>query len=80
MCGPTSIALVGIGGYGSMCLSALLDGPHERSCSLVATVDPNPAGCARRPELAARGIPHYGDLDVLYRNHSVDLTVLVSPI
>ena len=80
MCSPTSIALVGIGGYGSMCLSALLDGPHERSCSLVATVDPNPAGCARRPELQALGVPHYDDLATLYRNHSVDLTVLVSPI
>jgi len=77
---PAFIALAGIGSYGSMYLSALLDGPHGRSCSLVATVDPNPAGRARRPELQDLGVPHYGDLDALYRNHSVDLTVLASPI
>ncbi len=80
MSNPVSIALGGIGGYGSMYLSALLDSPQARSCSLVATVDPHPAGCARWHELQALGIPHYDDLDALYRHHSVDLTVLVSPI
>ena len=80
MSSPASIALVGIGGYGATYLSALLDGPRRREASLVATVDPNLAGCTRRPELQALGVPHYDDLGTLYRHHAVDLTILASPI
>jgi predicted dehydrogenase len=77
---PVSMALVGVGGYGAMYLSALLDSPQRQGVSLVATVDPAPDRCARRQELQDRGVPHYDDLDALYRRHAVDLTILASPI
>ena len=77
---PVSIALVGVGGYGAMYLSALLDSPQRQPASLVATVDPDPDRCARRGELQALGVPHYDDLDALCRRRTVDLTILASPI
>ena len=80
MSNPVSIALVGVGGYGAMYLSALLDSPQRQEVALVATVDPDPERCARRHELQDRGVPHYDDLDTLYRHHTVDLLILASPI
>ena len=80
MSNGASIALVGVGGYGAMYASALLDSPPARAATLVATVDPDPTRCARWPELQTLGIPHYNDLDALYRRHDVDLTILASPL
>ena len=80
MSNPASIALVGVGGYGAMYLSALLDGPQRREAALVATVDPDPVRCARWHELQTLGVPHHADPDALYRHHSVDLTIVASPI
>jgi len=75
-----TIALVGIGGYGSIYVSALLDAngkaPQHR---FVAAVDPFPTLCDRLEELRGRQVPIYPTLQALYENHRPELVVISSP-
>jgi predicted dehydrogenase len=76
----TSIALVGIGGYGSIYVSALLDaaaGSHHHA--FVAAVDPSPALCDRLEELRGRQIPIYPTLKAMYAEQRPQLVVISSP-
>jgi predicted dehydrogenase len=76
----TSIALVGIGGYGSIYVSALLEAAGRAgSHRFTAAVDPFPTLCDRLEELRGRQIPIYPTLDALYENHRPDLVVISSP-
>ncbi|MGD2123111.1 MAG: Gfo/Idh/MocA family oxidoreductase [Gemmatimonadota bacterium] len=74
------VALIGIGGYGEVYLSSLLDEPEGARCEIVGVVDPHPEGCSRLPELVARGTPVYDVPTSLFANQAVDLTVISSPI
>ncbi len=80
MTDPIRVALIGIGGYGEVYLSALLDEPGGAECEVVGVVDPYPERCSRLPELAGRGIPVYELPASLFSDHAVDLTVISSPI
>jgi len=77
---PVTVVLVGIGGYGQVYLSALLDEPEGARCRIVGAVDPEPQRCGRLPELEARGVPILPSLDDFYRVGSADLAVISSPI
>ncbi len=77
---PISIVLAGMGGYGTMYLKALLDGPDRERCRLVGTVDPFPDRCLRRSDLESLKIPNHASLDDFYRVSRADLAILVSPI
>lgn len=80
MATDTTIALVGIGGYGSIYVSALLDADEEEhEFRFAAAVDPTPGLCDRLEELRGRQIPIYPTLDELYAHHSPDLVVIASP-
>ncbi|MGD2154527.1 MAG: Gfo/Idh/MocA family oxidoreductase [Gemmatimonadales bacterium] len=80
MAEPVTIVLVGIGGYGEVYLSALLDEPQGARCRIVGAVDPHPENCARLTELEARGVPLHPSLEDFYRTGSADLAVISSPI
>lgn len=87
MSATVNIALVGICGYGSSYLSALLDYPADgngnaakSSFRIVGVVDPAAARSPRVAEIRERGIPIHADLAGLYATTSVQLTVMATPI
>jgi predicted dehydrogenase len=75
-----NVALVGIGGYGSIYVSAMLDHAHEHAATLVGGADPRPQGCKRLAELQARDIPIFASMEALYAAVTPDVVVLSSPI
>src|SRR5687767_4336062 len=91
MTSPVNIALVGICGYGSSYLNALLDHPSGHGASngngnggtpfrIVGVVDPEASRSPRLAELRDRGIPVHADLTGLYATTGVQLTVMATPI
>ncbi len=73
---PT-IALAGIGGYGESYLSRLL---NTEKYNFIAAADPFFEKSKRLPELKAKGIPVYKDLESLYKAVKPDLMILSTPI
>jgi predicted dehydrogenase len=74
------IVLVGIGGYGEVYLSPLLDDPEGEVCEIVGAVDPSPGNCSRLAELQALGVPIHTTLEDFYAGNAADLAVISSPI
>jgi len=71
------IALAGVGGYGENYLKRLLDADRY---SFVAAADPFMEKARMLPELKARGVPLFKDLESLYKSVKPDLTILSTPI
>jgi predicted dehydrogenase len=80
MAAPVSVVLVGIGGYGEMYLSALLDYPSPTACRLVGAVDPDPDRCTRLADLEQRSVPVFDRLEAFYGAHDAELAIISSPI
>lgn len=80
MTDPVSVLLVGLGGYGEVYLSALLDEEEGKACTIVGAVDPEPGRCGRLGELETRGIPVFPSMEGFYRRGSAELAVISSPI
>ncbi len=74
------VALVGISGYGHSYLSALLDAPRDDGIELVGVVDPWPQRCRRLSDIRNRRIKLFDDLEALYAERQVDLSILATPI
>src|SRR5688572_18759621 len=75
-----TVALIGIGGYGSIYVSALLDASNRSSNHrFAAAVDPFPALCDRLEELHGRQVPIYPSLEAMYKHHRPELVVISSP-
>ncbi len=75
-----TVALAGIGGYGTGYAGRLLDEGARQGVRWVAGADPRPEGCPRLAEIRARGIPLYESLAELFREHRPELTIIASPI
>ncbi len=73
------VALVGIGGYGINFVDDILHKP-DPLIDLVAVVEPYPERCRYYSELLEKRVPAYTNMDDLYANHAVDLTVISTPI
>lgn len=80
MTDPVSVLVVGLGGYGEVYLSALLDEEEGRRCTIVGGVDPEPGRCSRLGELESRGVPLFSSMGEFYQTGSADLAVISSPI
>lgn len=76
----TTIALVGIGGYGQYYLRELLFAPPERNIKLVAGIDPYPERSPFYAALQEKNIPIYPDLETFYQHDHADLVILAAPI
>jgi predicted dehydrogenase len=75
------VVVVGIGGYGEVYLSALLDDPAGARCEIVGAVDPFPGSCSFLADLEARGVPVLPSLEEFYVTvGTADLAVVSSPI
>jgi predicted dehydrogenase len=77
---PITAVLVGLGGYGEVYLSALLDEPQGARCDIVGAVDLQPENCARLADLEAYRVPIHSSLADFYRTSSADLAIISSPI
>ena len=75
-----SVVLSGIGGYGLMYLSAILDRPDGNRFRLAAVADPFPERCSRLDDIHSRSIPIFRSLDDFFRNERADMAILSSPI
>jgi len=73
------VALVGIGGYGINFVNDILHKP-DPVIDLVAVVEPYPERCVYYDELMEKEVSAYTNMDDLYANHTVDLTVISTPI
>lgn len=76
----TSIALVGVGGYGAQYLKELLSAAPDRNVRLVAGIDPFPERSPLFDELKQAAVPIFSDLNSFYRQGSADLVILAVPI
>jgi predicted dehydrogenase len=75
-----SIALVGIGGYGSWYLRELLPNAGQHHACFIAGIDAFPERSPWLGRVKDAGIPVFASLDDFYRNASADLVVLSTPI
>ena len=80
MSDETNVILVGMGGYGEVYLTALLEAPEMDDVRLVAAVDPAPERCRRLDQVRGRGIPIYSSLEDVTEWSPRCLTVIASPI
>ena len=74
------VALIGIGGYGSQYVSALLDGAARHGVRWTAAVDPAPGSCRRMDELRTRQLPVFAEVDELFLQQQAELVIVCSPI
>ena len=73
------IVCVGIGGYASVYWKSLL--PTENpDFEIVGGVDPYPDSAQFYPELVARGIPVYADMESFFAEREADLAIITTPI
>jgi predicted dehydrogenase len=75
-----TVVLAGIGGYGRMYLSHLLDGPEARACKIVGVADPVPQRCDRLADAIARSIPVHESLEAFYETQHADLAIIATPV
>src|SRR5947208_4116532 len=80
MADATRVVLAGIGGYGRMYLSHLLDAPAPQRFEIVGVADPAPGRCDRFNEVIDRKIPVYESLESFYQTHTADLAVIATPV
>jgi predicted dehydrogenase len=77
------LVLVGVGGYGEVYVSGLLNPENSeklKDVEIVGIVDPFSERCSRLPELQSMGIPVYKCLEEFYSSNCADLAVISSPI
>lgn len=74
------VVLAGIGGYGGLYVTELLDRAESSGVVLKGVVDPFPENCQRIGEIRERGIPVHPNLASFYASSGADLAVISTPI
>jgi len=77
---PISVALCGIGGYGTFLFDDLFAAQKAGEIEWVAAIDPMPQRCHRLAEIQALGIPIYPSLESFHAAGRCDLTIIATPI
>jgi predicted dehydrogenase len=75
-----SIVLVGIGGFGTLYVKALIDNAEAKNYKLVAVVDTKPESSSSINRIKELNIPIYKSLEEFYLTSSADLVIVSSPI
>lgn len=78
--GPMKVAMVGIGGYGQIYASAILDFGAAAGIELVGVADPFPSACRRYEDIVGRGVPVFSSMEALFSKVAPELTVISTPI
>ncbi len=74
------IALVGIGGFGSLYVDQLLNLDEASGAVFVAAIEAYPERCPKLADLHAAGVPLYPDLFSFYEKNTADLVIIAAPI
>ncbi|MFH0760232.1 MAG: Gfo/Idh/MocA family oxidoreductase [Bacteroidota bacterium] len=78
---PVRIVMSAIRGYGFYYLKTIFEEIPGSDVKVVGVIAPHPEKSAHYPELLARGIPSYPDMDLFFKDGGkADLTVISSPI
>lgn len=78
---PPSLLLVGINGFGSYYVNAVLDLQAQGAAKIVGIADPMAARCDKLPDLTAHGAPVFDTVEAFYAaGHRADLATIASPI
>ncbi|HEX8325007.1 MAG TPA: Gfo/Idh/MocA family oxidoreductase [Tepidisphaeraceae bacterium] len=80
MSSELTIALVGVGGYGTTYVPLLLENANAKGFRFVGGVDPYPERSSRLADLQAASVPVFPSMETLYANVTPDLVILSSPI
>jgi len=75
-----TVALVGMGGYGSYYVEEILNNSETYGMDCVAMVDIYPEKSKYVHEVKARGIPIYSNMEELYEKHRPQLVFISTPI
>lgn len=75
-----TVALVGMGGYGSYYVEEILNNSETYGMDCVAMVDIYPEKSKYVDEVKARGIPIYSNMEELYEKHRPQLVFISTPI
>ena len=75
-----TVALVGMGGYGSRYVKEIIDRSEAYGMNCVGMVDIAPEKCEYYHEVISLGIPIYHTIEELYVNHSPQLIFIATPI
>lgn len=75
-----TVVLVGIGGYASVYVDALLGASAMPGLRLVGAVDPFAKGSRHYEDIVAAGVPIFDRLEDFYAERTADLAVIVTPI
>lgn len=75
-----TVAVVGMGGYGEVYVSAVLDHSEDYGMECVGMIDVHPENCKRLEEVKAKGISIYPDMEALYKEHTPELVFMATPI
>lgn len=73
------VLLVGIGGYGEIYAKDIFENPQSE-VNLIGAVEPYPERSKYYDEFKKRNIPIYQNMKDFFSEHSVDLTVIATPI
>jgi len=77
---PVSIVLIGLGGYGSVYLAALLDQRADERIRVAGGIDPEPDRCERLAELRRQNVPIFRSPEAFFDTGRADLAVISSPL
>jgi len=78
---PIRILFSAISGYGYYYLKTLLEEIPEDQAVICGVIDPQPEKSGYFPEILARGVPIYPDIESFFNDeNSADLTVIASPL
>ena len=73
------ILCVGIGGYATIYLKALLQEKPRDDIELVGMVEIMPDACPMYPTLREMGVPLYPSMEEFYAEHTADLAIITTP-
>lgn len=74
-----TVLLVGVGGYGTTYVDAILGPEKKDGMRVIGVVDPYAKSSRAYPLLLEHGVPIYDRLDEFYAEHEADLAVISTP-
>jgi predicted dehydrogenase len=80
MSSATTVAMIGISGYGEKYLTALFNPPADARFEIVGMVDPRPERSRYLDQIRDRRIPLHADLESLYTHAAPELVMMATPI
>lgn len=78
--GKTTLAVVGVLGFGKALIKEILYNAEKHNCTLKAIIDISPNAKDMHRDLIAQGVKYYKTLDDMYTQMDIDIVLIASPI